>query len=53
MAMVMISFGMVDMRGERPLRKVEAVLISADNEAAVAWVKWCRGGGRSKQEQGR
>ena len=51
-AMVMIAFGMEDMRGERPLRKAEAVLISADNEAAVARGKRCRGGGQRQARAG-
>ena len=41
---------MVDIQGERSVRKGEAVLLRADNKAAVAWVKSCRGGGRRKQE---
>ena len=51
-AMVMIAFGMGDMRRERPLRKGEAVLISAVNEAAVAWVKRWRGGGQKQARAG-
>ena len=43
---------MVDMRGERPVRKREAVLMRADNEAAVAWVRRCRGGGKTKVRLG-
>ena len=35
----MTAYVMVDMRKERPVRKGEAVLMRADNEAAVAWVK--------------
>ena len=52
MAMVMTAFVMVDMRGERPGRKGEAVLMRADNEAAVTWVKRCRGGGKKQARVG-
>ena len=38
MAMVVTAFVMVDMRGDRPGRKGEAVLMRADNEAAVTSV---------------
>ena len=48
MAMVMTAHVMVDMRGERPVRKREAATMRADNEAAVTWVKRCPGG-RKKQ----
>ena len=52
MAMVMAAYVMVDMRGDRPVRKGEAVLMRADNEAAVAWVKRCRGGGKKQARVG-
>jgi len=52
MAMVVTAFVMVDMRGERPGRKGEAVLMRADNEAAVTWVKRCRGGGKKQARVG-
>ena len=39
MAMVMTAYVMIDMKGERPRRIGEAVLMRADNEAAVTWVK--------------
>ena len=45
MAMVMTAYVMVDMRGERAVRKGEAVLMRADNEAAVSRVKRYRGRG--------
>ena len=38
MAMVTTAFVMIDMRGDRPGRKGEAVLMRVDDEAAVAWV---------------
>ena len=41
MAMVMTAYVMIVMRGERPRRRGEAVLMRADNEAAVTWVRWC------------
>ena len=44
-AMLMTAYVMIDMEGERPRRRGEAVLIRADNEAAVTWVRRCRGGG--------
>ena len=53
MAMVTTAYVMVDMREERPVRKGEAVLMRADNEAAVAWAKRCRGGGRNRRESER
>ena len=44
MAIVMTSYVMVDMRGERPVRRGEAFLMRGDNEAAVAWAKRFQGG---------
>ena len=48
MAMVMTAYVMVDMRKERLVRKGEAVLTRADNEAAVARVERCRVGGKKQ-----
>ena len=52
MAMVMTAHVMVDMRAERPVRRGEAALMRADNEAPVAWVKRCRGGGEEAGASG-
>ena len=52
MAMVMTAHVMVDMRAERPVRRGEAALMRADNEAPVAWVKRCRGGGKKQVRVG-
>ena len=40
------------MKGERPVRRGEAILMRADNEAAVAWVKRCREGGKRQVRVG-
>ena len=45
---MMTAYVMIDMKGERPRRRGEAVLMRADIEATVTWVKRCRGG-RKKQ----
>jgi len=39
MAMVMTAYVMVISRGDRPEREGEAVMMRADNESAVSWVK--------------
>ena len=52
MAMVMTAYVMVDMRKERLVRKGEAVLTRADNEAAVARVERCRVGGKKQARVG-
>ena len=52
MAMVMTAYVMIDMKGERPRRRGEAVLMRADNEAAVTWVRRCRGGGKKQARLG-
>ena len=52
-AMVMKAYVMVDMRRERTVREGEAVLMRANNEAAVTWVKRSEGGVRSRYESGR
>ena len=52
MAMVMTAYVMIDIRGERPARRGEAVLMRADNEAAVAWVKRCQGRGKKQVRVG-
>ena len=44
MAMLMTAYVMIDMNGERPRRRGEAVLMRADNEAVVTWVRRFRGG---------
>ncbi|CAB1108020.1 unnamed protein product [Ectocarpus sp. CCAP 1310/34] len=44
MAMVMTAYVMVISRGDRPEREGEAVMMRADNESAVSWVKkWGEG----------
>ena len=48
MAIVTTAYRMVDVRRVKPVRRGEAVLMRADNEAAVAWVKTYRGGGGSR-----
>ena len=48
MAMVRTAFVMIGRRGERPRRRVDSVLVRADNEAAVTWVRRCRRGGKKK-----
>ena len=52
MAMAMTAYVMIDMKGERPRRRGEAVLVRADNEAAVTWVRRCRGGGKKQARVG-
>ena len=43
-AVVITTYVMVDMRGTTPVRRRETALMRAYNEAAVEWVKRCRGG---------
>ena len=50
--MVMTAYVAVDMRGGRSVRRGEAVLIRAETEPAVAWVKRCRGGGKNQVRVG-
>ena len=52
MATVVTAFVMVDMRGERPGRKGEAVLMRAENEAVVTSAKRCRGGDKKQARVG-
>ena len=52
MAMVMTAYGMIDMKGERQRRSGGAVLMRANNEAAVTWVRGCRGGGKKQARVG-
>ena len=42
---------MIDMKGERPRRREGAVLMRANNEAAVTWAR-CRGGGKMQARVG-
>ena len=51
-AMVMTAYVMIDMKGEIPRRRGEAVLMRADNEAAVTWVRRYRGGGKKQARAG-
>ena len=48
MATVMAAYVTIDMKGERPRRRGKAVLMRAVNEAAVTWVRRCRGGGEKQ-----
>ena len=51
--MVMTAYVTIDMNGERPYTRIgEAVLMRADNEAAVIRVKICRGGGKKQARVG-
>ena len=52
MAMVMTAYVMIDLKEERPRRRGEAVLMRADNEAAVTWVRRCRRGGKKQARVG-
>ena len=52
MAMVMTAYVMIDMKGERPRRRWKAVLMRADNKAAVIWLGRCRGGGKKQAREG-
>ena len=51
--MVMTTYVVVDRTEERPVGRGEAVLMNADNEAAVAWVKRCRVGCWGGEESAR
>ena len=42
--MVMSAYVLVVMCGERPMGDRDCVLLRGDNEAAVHWVRRCRGG---------
>ena len=52
MAMVMAAYVMVDMKRERPRIRGETVLMRADNEAAVTWVRLRRRGGKKQARVG-
>ncbi|CAB1100196.1 unnamed protein product [Ectocarpus sp. CCAP 1310/34] len=52
MAMVMTTYVMVISRGDRPEREGEAVIMRADNQNAVSWVKKCGGAGKKKARIG-
>lgn len=43
-AAVLTAFVMIKLRGDRPKREGEAVLIRADNSATVTWIGRCKGG---------
>ena len=47
-AIMRTAFVMLNTRGERPCRRGESVLVTADNEAAGTWVRSCRGGEKKK-----
>ena len=48
----MTAYVMIDMKGERPSRRGEAVLMRVDNDAAVTWVRRCCGGGKKQARVG-
>ena len=43
---------MIDIKGNIPCRRGESALMRADNEAAVTWVRRCRGGGKKQSRVG-
>lgn len=45
-AAVLNAFVMLKLRGDRPEKEGEAVLIRADNEATVTWIGQCKGGSK-------
>ena len=52
MAMVVSAYVLVKMKEERPDRKGEAVLMRADNDRVVSWVKKCRRGKKDNARTG-
>ena len=46
LGMVMSAHMLVVVYGERPVGDKDCVLLRSDNEAAVHWVRRCRGGGK-------
>ena len=52
MVMLMTAHVMIDMKGEGPRRRGEAVLMTAENEAAVTWLRRCRRGGEKQASVG-
>ena len=50
--MVATANGMIDMKGERPRRRGEAVRMRADNEVPVTLVRRCRGGEETSEGRG-
>lgn len=50
--MLTTVFVVIDRKGDRPSRKGAVVLMSAENESAVTWVRSCCGGWSKKQARG-